>query len=75
MPKGNTLFLYTDGLTEAQNARGEEYGEERLRDVLGGKTGLSPVQLADMALKDLKAFCRDTPRRDDLTVMVLRRAA
>lgn len=73
LARGDTMFLYTDGLTEARNARGEEYGETRLREVLRGNTDLSPVQLADVALNDQQAFSGEVSRSDDLTVLVLRR--
>jgi sigma-B regulation protein RsbU (phosphoserine phosphatase) len=72
---GDTLFLYTDGLTEAGNGRGEEYGRDRLARVLRGGRGLSPRALSLAVLRDLAAFQDGEPRVDDLTIVVVRRAA
>ncbi|MBZ5515982.1 MAG: SpoIIE family protein phosphatase [Acidobacteriia bacterium] len=71
--KGETLFLFTDGLTEARSHSGEEYGESRLTDLLAARHGLSPQALAAACLEDVNAFLAGAPRADDLTIMVLRR--
>jgi len=71
---GETLFFYTDGLTEAVDARDREYGEERMLEVLDSQKRASPRDLAAACLADLQAFRGDAPRTDDLTIMVLRRS-
>jgi phosphoserine phosphatase RsbU/P len=73
--KGDTLVLYTDGLTEARNADGAEYGAERISQVLAGARHLAPEALAKACLADLAAHVAGAPRVDDLTLMVVRRAA
>ncbi len=70
---GDTLFLYTDGLTEARNPAGEEYGLDRLAAFLAPRRELSPAALADACLADLASFGAGVPRTDDLTLMVARR--
>lgn len=72
---GESLVLYTDGLSEARNAAQEEYGIERYVRLLSGKCcGVSPRAMVDATLSDLRAFAGDGRLSDDLTVMVLRRA-
>jgi sigma-B regulation protein RsbU (phosphoserine phosphatase) len=71
---GDSLVLYTDGLSEARNTRDAEYGIGRLTNLVGQQHGLSPQALVQACLEDLRTFSSDAPRNDDLTVMVLRRA-
>lgn len=70
---GDTLFLYSDGLTEALNAAGEEYGIERLERFLRDHRRLRPTELAAGCLEDLSRFRSGAPRNDDLTIMAVRR--
>jgi len=70
---GETLLLYTDGLTEACDASGQPYGAERLAQVLHERRSLRPSSLARACLADLHAFLDGAPRTDDLTLMILRR--
>jgi sigma-B regulation protein RsbU (phosphoserine phosphatase) len=71
---GDTLFLYTDGVTESRDAAGEEYGEERLMEVLSRHHGTSPSRMASYALRDVTAFRGGARRTDDVTVMAIQRA-
>ncbi len=70
---GDTLLLYTDGLTEARDRASSEYGPERLTRVLQERRALPPRDLVAACLGDLEAFRRGVPRTDDLTLMALRR--
>jgi sigma-B regulation protein RsbU (phosphoserine phosphatase) len=72
MGKGETLFLFTDGLTEARTQASEEYGESRLTELLAGHHDLPPQALAEASLDDVKSFLAGAPRTDDLTVMAVR---
>lgn len=74
MEPGDTLFLFTDGLSESHDEWGAEYSAERLRELLCRHHGLTPDALIDECLRDLALFCNGTPKFDDLTVMALRRA-
>jgi sigma-B regulation protein RsbU (phosphoserine phosphatase) len=73
--KGDTLVLYTDGLTEARNADGTEYGSDRISRVLAGARQLTPEALTAACLADLAAHLGNAPKVDDLSLMVVRRAA
>ncbi len=70
---GDSLVLYTDGFSEARNRSGTEYGDERLRRILGTCGGAPPEQVIRRCLDDLAAFQEGSPRRDDLTLMVIHR--
>jgi serine phosphatase RsbU (regulator of sigma subunit) len=67
--------LYTDGLTEARDPAGDEYGADRLAALLGSLHALEPQALLSACLADHAAFRAGTPVSDDLTLLVLRRAA
>jgi len=67
------LFLYTDGLSEACNGNGEQYGEARIASIIGVPRRLSSQAAIDMCLADVSAFRADAAREDDLTVMAIRR--
>lgn len=71
---GDSLLLYTDGLSEAHNHNGEEYGIERLMGLFGRDRPASPRMLIDVCLDDLKVFLAGAPKADDLAIMAIRRA-
>ncbi len=71
---GESLVVYTDGLTEATNGSGEQYGEKRLADVLLHHVRSSPREILEACVDDLKAFKGKTTKSDDLTILVLQRA-
>lgn len=70
---GDSLFLYTDGMTEARNEADIEYGRARLAGLLADAHRASPRQLIDRCSTDLKTFRGSRPPSDDLTLLVLRR--
>ena len=71
--RGDQLILYSDGVTEAQDEAGEEFGEERLQAVVHEAGGLSADLLADRILAAIDAFAGAAPQFDDITLMVVRR--
>jgi phosphoserine phosphatase RsbU/P len=73
MRPGETLFLFTDGLSESRDPAGAEYTTERLLRLLCQHHELLPGELIGACLRDLTDFRAGTPRHDDLTVMALRR--
>ena len=70
---GDTVVLYTDGLTEAEDPEEEEYGEERLGDLCAEHRGESLNELAATISADQDAFVRGVPYVDDRTVVMVRR--
>lgn len=72
---GDALFLYTDGLTEARNPAGAEYGLPRIRTLAARHAALEPSGLISECLSDLLTFGEGSKQGDDLTLLALRRAA
>jgi phosphoserine phosphatase RsbU/P len=72
---GDSLLIYTDGLTEARNAADEEYGQHRVRAIADGHGTKPPAELISNCLSDLKTFTAGTKQADDLTLLALQRAA
>lgn len=70
---GDTLFLYTDGLSEARNADGGEYGVERVARLVRRHAAQAVDGIISAFLEDLRAFAGETPRLDDLTLLAVRR--
>ncbi|MEG2221252.1 MAG: SpoIIE family protein phosphatase [Oscillospiraceae bacterium] len=68
---GDTLYLYTDGVTEAINTREELYGEERLLAVLNQNTKASPAQLLPLVKGNLDQFVGEAAQFDDITMLCL----
>ncbi len=68
---GETIVLYTDGITEAVSPAGEFYGEQRLKQVLQ-TPGTLPAREVGMKLSaDVTAFASGTEQADDITILVL----
>lgn len=68
----DTLIFYTDGVTEARNAAGEEFGEQRLMDLLGKCNANSVQQIKNYLWNTVVEFCGKTPLHDDLTFVILK---
>ena len=68
------FLMFTDGLSEAMNARAELFGERRLRDVLEGvmDTDSDEVELKDRILAEIRRFVGDAAQHDDLTFVILK---
>ena len=68
---GDLFAIYTDGITEALNQGDEEFGEERLLDVLRRARDLSPSHIVTAAFEEVRRFSGDQ-QRDDVTLIVAR---
>jgi sigma-B regulation protein RsbU (phosphoserine phosphatase) len=70
----DALLLYTDGVSEARDEAGVEYGRERLRQLLASCHRRPAADVLKTCLDDLRKFRGRTAATDDLTLMVVRRA-
>jgi sigma-B regulation protein RsbU (phosphoserine phosphatase) len=70
---GETLVLYTDGLTEACNSANQEFGMQRTRDSIARCYGKDPSELIFACLSDLNNFAGEVRRADDLTILAIQR--
>jgi sigma-B regulation protein RsbU (phosphoserine phosphatase) len=71
---GDSLFVYTDGITEARNADGDEYGVHRVKAAAEGRGKCTPSELISHCLADLHGFTAGVKPTDDLTLLALQRA-
>jgi sigma-B regulation protein RsbU (phosphoserine phosphatase) len=67
---GDLLVLYSDGITEAENAQGELFGEAKLQQLIHAHAHLSPPDLKHTIIQAVEAFCQGVPQRDDVTLVV-----
>jgi len=72
LDRGDTLFLYTDGLSETLDTAGIEYGPERLVRLISAAHGEQPQAMVDACVADLSSYRGGTPRLDDVTMMAIR---
>ncbi len=70
---GDTLFVYTDGVAEATNAKEELFGTERMLQALNENPSASPQVLLETVKKSIDAFVQDAPQFDDLTMLCMTR--
>lgn len=68
---GDKLVVYSDGVTELRNTRGELYGEQRLIEAASELAHLDTGEFFDALLAQVSEFGGDAPRGDDLTLVVL----
>lgn len=71
-PPGGTIFIYTDGITEAKNKNEDLYGESRTEEFLKSHADENPEELCKSILKAVRDFAADEPQSDDITMMALR---
>ena len=70
---GDALVLFSDGITEAQDASGEEFRDSRLLDTLRKAAGQPAVAVIDRVFAAIDAFAGGAPQFDDMTILVARR--
>ncbi len=72
MQPGDVLLAYTDGLTDALNVAGEEFGEARVRQALAETSTMSVDEIRDEIVSRVRGWCADAPQHDDLTFVVMK---
>lgn len=68
---GDRLVLYTDGVTEAMNPEGEQYGEDKLEALVNQNCTLHPQALVDAVRHDVEKHADGAEQSDDITILVL----
>ena len=69
---GDSMFLYTDGLTEIFDIRGDEYGLARVETLIAKHGAKSPEHMLSACLDEIRDFTAGAKRTDDLTLLVIR---
>jgi serine phosphatase RsbU (regulator of sigma subunit) len=67
---GDLLVVYSDGVVEATNVEGEQFDEDRLRDIIRQNSTKPPVEIRDLVLEQVHRFLGDQRAQDDLTLVV-----
>jgi serine phosphatase RsbU (regulator of sigma subunit)/pSer/pThr/pTyr-binding forkhead associated (FHA) protein len=70
--RGDFLVAFSDGVSEAPNEAGEEFGEDRLLNCLRANCTRPPQAILDALLHELRAFCGEAPQSDDVTIVMLK---
>ena len=69
---GDLLVFYSDGVLEAENASGEEFGEERLRSIINERSKQPCSEICTHIVNGVLMFAHNTSLQDDLTVFLVR---
>lgn len=69
---GDLLVIFSDGISEALNKAGEEFGDDRILESLQASAGCSASETLEALVKTVKAFAAGTVQSDDMTAVVLR---
>jgi sigma-B regulation protein RsbU (phosphoserine phosphatase) len=67
-----TLFVYSDGVPEAENEQGKQYGEGRLAEALADGITHAPGELINRIRRSVKQYTRSQPQGDDITILAAR---
>jgi sigma-B regulation protein RsbU (phosphoserine phosphatase) len=73
LTSGDVLVLYTDGIIESESSGGDEYGIERLCEVLVEHHALSAQDLVNSVMADLHRFSGEAPQSDDITLIAIKK--
>ena len=69
---GDTMVLYTDGITEAVNQANEEFSLDRLKETLKSLSGASPAEIVDTVIRDIDRHADGLEQYDDITMVAVR---
>jgi sigma-B regulation protein RsbU (phosphoserine phosphatase) len=72
LARGDWLVIFTDGLVEAENARQQDYGEERLLKAIEAGVSTSPAEMLKRMMAEVDLFVGNTPQHDDVTCLLLK---
>ena len=69
---GDVIVVFSDGVSEAVDVAGEEFGDDRIISCIEANRGLEPAALLESLLAAVRQFTEGTVQRDDVTALVLR---
>ena len=70
---GDCILLYTDGITEALDSEGNEFGLERMTETFRASAKQGPQAIVSRLIDDLRNFVGSTPQNDDITLIAIRK--
>jgi serine phosphatase RsbU (regulator of sigma subunit) len=72
LARGDAVFLFTDGIHEARNVKENEYGIERLSELIPSFADKGSKEMANLIVNDVLKFVGDAEQYDDMTLMVMK---
>ena len=72
LDRGDTIIVFSDGVSEALNTAGDEFGDSRLEAVTADTSALSAQAIVDRIVAAVRTFTKGAAQSDDITVMVVR---
>ncbi|ADN35720.1 protein serine/threonine phosphatase [Methanolacinia petrolearia DSM 11571] len=69
---GDLIVFFTDGITESINTREEEFGEERLKEIIMNNRHKKPDEIADLIIESVDLHSAGNPQFDDITLIILK---
>ena len=72
LTNGDWLIVFSDGVSEALSADGEEYGESRILKTVQSQASVDPPEMLQAIFADVRTFTKGAPQSDDITALVLR---
>jgi len=72
LERGDALILFTDGIHEARNSSGREYGMKRMADIVPGFAENHAEEIANRIIEDVLGFVGGTEQYDDMTLLVMK---
>jgi serine phosphatase RsbU (regulator of sigma subunit) len=72
LQSGDWIIMFTDGISEAMNARSEEFTEKRIEDVIREMSGASAEEMKDRIITKVREFSKGVPQSDDITLIVIK---
>ena len=72
LDSGDTLLIFSDGISEAINPEEEEFGEDPLPGIVMANNDASAMSLIDTVIAEVVSHAGRAPQRDDMTMVVIR---
>ncbi len=69
---GDSIFMYTDGVTEAMNSTDQLFSEKRVVDIIEELSKAEPKEIIEVVMDRILSFADGTPQSDDITIMVVK---
>ena len=73
LESGDWLVIFTDGIVEAENAKGRSTASQHCCDMVDRESGAAPAEMLRGMLAELDVFVGNTPQHDDMTCLLLKR--
>jgi sigma-B regulation protein RsbU (phosphoserine phosphatase) len=74
LDQDNVIVIFSDGITEALNEKDEEFGEERLLEVVNSNLNESALKIIDQVFESVKSYVNGMPQSDDITIVVIKKS-